>query len=234
MTTVPADPDVGRCPICHGPLPSRRASYCSAACRIRAHRQRHAAPPRPLQQRPAPTPAEGPSSVRLDLLAAQVSALAGQVAELAAVVAQLTDGRESQSPPPVGGEAVEREAPPPPAPEPEPLDPGPGVVEAGSTPSVWAPSGPVVLGLWPVGRARGILADLDRTLTMTEAELAEHLKQRGIPRPVFDNYLKRELAKWLELAKLRPAEPREAMATLAAELRGTLGERPEAEAVPGS
>ena len=69
---------------------------------------------------------------------------------------------------------------------------------------------------------------------MTEAELAEHLKQRGMPRPMFDNYLKRELAKWLELAKLRPADPREAMATLAAELRGTLGERPEAEAVPGS
>lgn len=588
MTTVPADPDVGRCPICHGPLPSRRASYCSAACRIRAHRQRHAAPPRPLQQRPAPTPAEGPSSVRLDLLAAQVSALAGQVAELAAVVAQLTEGRESQSPPPVGGEAVERGTPPASAREPEPLDPGPGAVEtppepkvagekrcrrcggplpnaravfcsracreeqvqeqvrtwevkhgrpyetveprcpvcdrplrtfrqkfcspkcrqvsfrerhglpgsawegvglpadgspavlppgpppklapelvpemswgkslyhglaktewdrvrhqvfaaaggqceicggrgkkwplecherwryddarhiqyldglialcpnchhvqhlgfakvkgwfdgtmyhlqrvngwdhdttvahanaafavwaertqhewtldasavesqfglrlsgkdheasvvapaprpslppdpayesassaigtaldlvlgpnagkvlrvlatsphtqeglvaaveaitlrppptgsteeqwkaaiaamreatapapvplpepvaveAGSTPSVWAPPDPVVLGLWPVGRARGILADLDRTLTLTEAELAEHLKQRGIPRPMFDNYLKRQLAKWLELAKVRPADPREAMAALAAELRDAL------------
>lgn len=151
-----------------------------------------------------------------------MSALAGQVAELAAVVARLTEGRESQGPPPVGGEAVEWGTPPAPTPEPESLAPGPVAVEAGSTPSVWAPPDPVVLGLWPGGRARGILADLDRVLNLTEAELAEHLMQRGIPRPVFDNYLKRELAKWLELAKVRPGDPREAMAALTAELRDAL------------
>ena len=36
------------CPVCAAPLPSRRARYCSAVCRQRAYRLRHAAPPAPI------------------------------------------------------------------------------------------------------------------------------------------------------------------------------------------
>ena len=35
-TDVPAQ----RCPTCHGPVPSARARYCSAACKQRAYRAR--------------------------------------------------------------------------------------------------------------------------------------------------------------------------------------------------
>jgi hypothetical protein len=33
------------CPVCAAPLPSRRARYCSAACKQRAYRLQHAAAP---------------------------------------------------------------------------------------------------------------------------------------------------------------------------------------------
>jgi hypothetical protein len=40
----PATPPTG-CPVCAAPLPSRRARYCSAACKQRAYRLQHAAVP---------------------------------------------------------------------------------------------------------------------------------------------------------------------------------------------
>ena len=39
----PPLPDAWGCPLCAAPLPSRRARYCSAACKQRAYRLRQAA-----------------------------------------------------------------------------------------------------------------------------------------------------------------------------------------------
>lgn len=45
VATLPAGPGPGQCPVCGQPVPSSRATYCSATCRVRAHRQRHGAAP---------------------------------------------------------------------------------------------------------------------------------------------------------------------------------------------
>ncbi len=172
--------------------------------------------------------------------------LAGSVADL---MDRVEDLAAASAAVPVGGEPVEREGPPPPAHEPEAL--APVAMDAGSSPAPPPPADPpqavpnlgwpwrepqpgdLVLGLWPVAKARVLLVDLDRVLHLTDAELVEHLAERGIPRPMFDNYLKRELGKWLEPAKVPPADPREAVAALAAELKAALASV-EPEAVPGS
>jgi predicted amidophosphoribosyltransferase len=41
---APDDADRTTCPACAGPLPSSRARHCSAACKQRAYRRRHAPP----------------------------------------------------------------------------------------------------------------------------------------------------------------------------------------------
>ena len=52
------DADRTACPGCAGPLPSPRARYCSAACKQRAYRRRHADPaprdPQPDRRSTAP------------------------------------------------------------------------------------------------------------------------------------------------------------------------------------
>ncbi len=165
-------------------------------------------------------------------------------AELLEVAAQITDlaeRAENQSPTPGVEDATKNVGPQPGLDASRTMRPVAPVGELEADAVAVGPPAPVaelepapealVLGLWPVGKARVLLADLDRVLHLTDTELAEHLAERGIPRPMFDSYLKRELGKWLGTAKVPPADPREAVAALAAELRDALASG-EAEAVP--
>ena len=53
----PDAPGDRRCPVCASQVLSARARFCSGACRMRAHRRRHAQPP---ALRPAPLPPRWP------------------------------------------------------------------------------------------------------------------------------------------------------------------------------